>query len=209
MTWFNIVKRQEDIQADIVSFLVQTLDIPLAIARQQVDTKTIDENMKFANWLSGRMQAAMPQEKFMQIAEQGNPSRKIDSMYDYISGNLPPSQRERDEQFQQVREDRNVDSRIKDLGRRGADIEQRRKDRVDGKKSDLYSRLMFEDLEAGKDIRRHVKPGKLPSAYRSGQLASRSKGKKRRDSFLARNKGNKSPQGKAALRGWGGESWKE
>ena len=118
MTWFNLLKRQEDIQADIVSFLVQPLDIPLAIARQQVDTRTIDENMKFANWLSSRMQSAMPQEKFMQIAEKGNPSRKIDAMYDYISGNLPPSQKERDEQFQQVQEDREIDSRIKELGKK-------------------------------------------------------------------------------------------
>ena len=65
MTWFNLLKRQEDIQADIVSFLVQTLDIPLESARRQVGARTIDENMKFANWLSSRMQAAMPQEKFM------------------------------------------------------------------------------------------------------------------------------------------------
>ena len=201
MTWFNLLKRQEDIQADIVSFLVQTLDIPLESARQQVGARTIDENMKFANWLSSRMQAAMPQEKFMQIAEQQYPSRKIDAMYDYISGNLPPSQRERSEQNRQMMDDREIDSRIKDLGKRGADIEQRRKDRLAGKKPDLYSRLMFEDLEAGKGMRRQVKPGKLPSAYRSGKLA-------RRASFLARNKGNESPQGKAALRRWGGESWK-
>jgi len=138
----------------------------------------------------------------MQIAEQGNSSRKIDAMYDYISGNLPPSQRERDEQNRQKIDDRQIDSRIKNLGKKGADIEQRRKDRLAGKKPDFMSRLMFEDLEAGKGIRRHVKRGKLPSAYRSGKLA-------RRASFLARNKGNKSPQGKAALSRWGGESWKE
>lgn len=195
MAWFNLLKRQEDIQADIVSFLVQTLDIPLNIARQQVNARTIDENMKFANWLSSRMQSAMPQEKFMQIAEQGNPSRKIDSMYDYISGNLPPSQRERDEQFQQVQEDREIDSRIKELGKKGARIEQRRKDKVDGKN-------IYERFASGKVT---------PSAYRSGQLANRSKGMKRRASFLARNKGNKSPSMNAARRrmGWGGESWKE
>jgi hypothetical protein len=100
-------------------------------------------------------------------------------------------------------DDREIDSRIKDLGKRGADIERRRKDRLAGKKPDFMSRLMFEDLEAGKGIRRQVKPGKLPSAYRSGLS--------RRASFLARNKGNKSPQGKAARRrmGWSGESWKE
>ena len=203
MTWFNLLKRQEDIQADIVSFLVQTLDIPLNIARQQVDARTIDENMKFANWLSSRMQAAMPQEKFMQIAEKGSDSQTIDAMYDYISGNLPPSQRERSEQNRQMMDDREIDSRIKDLGRRGADIERRRKDRLAGKKPDFMSRLMFEDLEAGKGIRRQVKPGKLPSAYRSGLS--------RRASFLARNKGNESPQGKVARRrmGWSGESWKQ
>ena len=189
MTWFNLLKRQEDIQADIVSFLVQTLDIPLNIARQQVDARTIDENMKFANWLSSRMQAAMPQEKFMQIAEQGSDSQTVDAMYDYISGNLPPSQRERDEQFQQRQEDREMDSRIAGLGKRGAMIEQRRKDKVAGKK------------EPPKTRRRKRK---TPSAYASGKLA-------RRASFLARNKGNKSPQGKAARRrmGWSGESWKE
>ena len=188
MTWFNILKRQEDIQADIVSFLVETLDIPLEFARQQVGARTIDENMKFANWLSSRMQSAMPQEKFMQIAQQGNSSRKIDAMYDYISGNLPPSQRERDEQFQQRQEDREMDSRIEMLGQRGAMIEQRRKDKVAGKKEPPRTR----------------RKRKTPSAYGSGQLA-------RRASFLARNKGNKSPQGKAARRrmGWSGESWKE
>jgi hypothetical protein len=188
MTWFNLLKRQEDIQADIVSFLVETLDIPLEFARQQVGDRTIDENMKSANWLSSRMQSAMPQEKFMQIAEKGSDSQRIDAMYDYISGNLPPSQRERDEQFQQRQEDREIDSRIKGLGQRGAMIEQRRKDKVAGKKEPPKTR----------------RKRKTPSAYGSGQLA-------RRASFLARNKGNKSPQGKAARRrmGWSGESWKE
>ena len=209
LSWFNLLKRQEDIQADIVSFLVQTLDIPLNVARQKVSDRTIDENMKFANWLSRRMQAAMPQEKFMQIAEKGSDSQTIDAMYDYISGNLPPTQRERDEQNRQKIDDRTIDSRIKDLGKRGADIEQRRKDRLAGKKPDLYSRLMFEDLQAGKGITPDPMRGRLPSAYRSGQLANRNKGMKRRASFLARHKGNKSPKMGAALRRWGGESWKE